>query len=104
MLVSRVSGMPPEPSAFITHTLKAGFAAPWPPSRGRDDRNAILLPSGDQIRPSSNDPSVRAVSGVAPEPSALATQMLPALLMASLPSRARDDSKAMMLDGGLVAL
>src|SRR5690349_10610232 len=96
MLVRRVSGVAPEPSAFITHKLKA-VGVPLPPSRRRDDRKASLFPSGDQTISSAKDPSMRCVNGLGPDPSTLANQILPALFSASLPSRARDDTKAIVV-------
>src|SRR5215471_1623201 len=99
--VSFVSGIAPEPSAFITQTLVLlpGFAASLP-SKARDDLKTILLPSGDHAGIKLPAPSaVSLVRALAPEPSAFITQMLLIALVfaASLPSRARCELKAIFL-------
>src|SRR5262249_50832794 len=67
------------------------------------ETKAILLPSGDQTGfkpfPRQLTQAVSLVSGVRPESSAFITQMFwaPLALTASLPSRARFDTKAILL-------
>ena len=46
--MSFVTGVGPEPSAFITHMLVTVAMAASAPSRTRDDSKAIRLPLGDQ--------------------------------------------------------
>jgi len=93
--VSLVSGVAPDPSAFITQTFKVELVlAALLPSRARCELKAILLPSGDYSGKSLLAAlAVTLVSGVAPEPSAFIAQTLKVKfgLIPSLPSRARVD-------------
>src|SRR6516225_3817539 len=96
--VSVGRGVRPEPSAFITQTFVKRFEALLP-SKAPLESNAILLPSGDQDGPMlSDETAVNWVSGVAPEPSGFITHMFEVrpVLKASLPSRARSDSYAIV--------
>src|SRR5205809_5040177 len=102
--VSRVSGVAPEPSVFATQTLvvEFGFGASLP-SNAAFDPNASFLPSGDQLIKPWAEPvpaAVCFVRGMAPEPSALITQTLVALVEVSLPSSARLDRNASLAPSG----
>src|SRR5262249_19568131 len=100
--VSLVRAVAPEPSALMTQTLAAGFAESLP-SKARADPNAILVPSGDQTGNALFALlAVSRVSGVAPEPSDLITQMFFVVLVlaASLPSRARAETNAILVPSG----
>src|SRR5215472_9300529 len=99
-----VSGVaPPEPSAFATQMLKVPFVLRASlPSRAPWDEKAILLPSGDHAGKKLL-PAVSFVTATAvPEPSAFITQTLVLLpgFAASLPSRAREDLKTILLPSG----
>src|SRR5215472_16723844 len=94
-LVSVVTGLRLEPSAFITQMLLSRLVlAASLPSRAPTDSKAILLPSGDHagLRESANGAD-SLVSAARPDPSAFITQMFRTLLVlaASLPFSARVD-------------
>src|SRR5579859_757743 len=100
--VSLVKGCGLEPSAFITQVFSVPLEAPLP-SRALLDIKAILLLSGDQagLWPATEG-LVNFVRGTGLEPSALMVQMFrvgPGL-RASLPSRARMDSNAILAPSG----
>src|SRR5260370_24674971 len=85
----------------MTHRFTAPFVfTVLLPSRAVLATNAILSPSGDHTGMEANAfAAVNLVSAVAPEPSAFTTQILAALFVfaASLPSKARGDSKVILL-------
>src|SRR5215471_8259132 len=94
-----------EPSACIIQMfavwLRLGKSLPL---RARVEIKAILLPSGDHTgtEPTMAKPEVSLVRGMGLEPSAFITQMLleKLILAASLPSRARCESKTILLPSG----
>jgi len=104
LAVILVNGMAPDPSAFITQMLEVPFVlVALLPSKARAERNAILLLSGDHTPTKLSAPlAVSLVRGVTPVPSAFITQMfrVPFVLVASLPSNARAESKAILLPSG----
>src|SRR6266478_41709 len=99
MTVSLVTGVAPEPSAFITQMFGLSLALrALLPSKARPELNAILLPSGDQA--GAKLLAMSLVSGVAPEPSGFTTQMFSVPPLRSLPSKARLDENAILLSSG----
>src|SRR5260370_40996969 len=100
--VSLVNGATPDPSAFMTQRLVMLFGLSLP-SKARVYSKAILLPSGDHSgKTLLAFLLISLVSGAAPDPSAFIIQIfeVEALFAASLPSRARDESKAILLPSG----
>ena len=109
-----MTGFCAEPSEFITQmfTTKFVFSVSLP-SRARAEVNAILVPSFSQGNaiwsglppPPTTAPgpiAVRLVRCVGDEPSAFMTQMFVVLfvLAVSVPSRARVETKAILLPSG----
>src|SRR5262249_19331749 len=86
-----------EPSAFIVQILTVLFKASLP-SRARRDTQRILAPSGDHWgKELAALSTVSFVSALGAEPSGFIDHMLSVkfVLGASVPSKARDDWKAM---------
>src|SRR5689334_20008943 len=73
-LTNLVSGVAPEPSAFITQRLKPGPAVLLP-SNAAAEVKAIFLPSWDQAGDAAPATPSSRVRGFMPVPSALASQI-----------------------------
>ena len=94
--LSVVKGVTPVPSAFMTQMFTL-FIAAFCPSRARVESYAILLPSGDHAEWMLETVSAESlVRGIALEPSAFITQMFAAGIAILFPSRARNDSNAIL--------
>src|SRR5207302_5793154 len=92
-----VKGTDTEPSALAIQILTATSATSLPSSL-RFDRNASLVPSGENVA-CVLEAAVNRVIGLRPEPSLFMTQMLKPP-PASLPSRAPLEVNAILLPSG----
>lgn len=99
--VSFVTGAREEPSGLTTQMFSVLFMfAELLPSKARNEKKANWLPSGDQAGLRQSVPTaVFLVTGCTPEPSGFTIQMFTIRFWftASLPSKARKDSKAILL-------